>query len=139
VCSPEQLCAKSWLFSHQGPGLDRNLYRILFMWFMMFCYLSGALVFATGFIFIVKGINKFSTVRLVIYFMFMGLLVISIAFIPPAIIYMFKNWRELNLTSTVAYDMECRAVHVTMSVMKDYLDVADNSLGQRILKLWFNA
>jgi hypothetical protein len=109
------------------------------MWFMMFCYLSSALVIATMCIFIIKGINKFSMVRFVIYLFFTGLLIVAIANIFPAMIYMIKNWRELNHTATVAYDVECRAVHVTMSAVRDYLNVVDNGLGQRILKLWFNA
>ena len=45
---------------------------------------------------------------------------------------------EMNADTAVAYDLQCRAVHVSLSPWKYYLDVGDEYNTWRVVRSYFN-
>lgn len=50
----------------------------------------------------------------------------------------WSDWVPMNREATVAYDVDCHALHIAISPWKLYLDLGDDNRAWRIARSWFN-
>ncbi|GIJ89413.1 hypothetical protein Asppvi_008353 [Aspergillus pseudoviridinutans] len=112
TCSAAELCQKSWLFSEPHfymPGDD-------------------AAGFPAG-----RAYEKWSPI-LILAVVGGGTIAVFGLLYP---ISLGTNWNQRHADSWVAFDTECRAVHVALSPWRFYLDVDKYARALRIARLWF--
>jgi hypothetical protein len=50
-----------------------------------------------------------------------------------------STWQEWHRETSVAFDLDCQAVHIAISPWRQYLDVNGFSRATPVAKTWFNA
>lgn len=153
-CSPEQLCAKNWLFDDKRfdhiegydflLGLHQTYITMIFIF--LNAILLGAFLYlgyrawreSKGIAWIsVKG-PLIDASRYAIWIL-LGMIISNVGIGIWGFFFTASIWRDLNGETAIAYDMECRAVHVPVSPYRHYLDVNGFDKALRIAKMWFNA
>ncbi|ETS82811.1 hypothetical protein PFICI_04687 [Pestalotiopsis fici W106-1] len=154
-CSAEQLCSKSWLYS--APQWDFDLMAsmsdgssmLAFCWgfikVMLLCVvipsiiLFGLPILAPLILFVIQLIAKGPKTRdepgMVVKVSRVGGYFFALLFGLVAGIAMFatipKGWNADAREATIAYDLNCTAVHVTISQWRSYYDIPDD----RVLRI----
>ncbi|KAF7532672.1 hypothetical protein G7054_g7734 [Neopestalotiopsis clavispora] len=160
-CSAEQLCSKSWLYS--APQWDFDLMAsmsdgspmLAFCWgfikvmllcivipsFILFALpMLASLVLFLVHLFRPKGLRMSDEPKAVTISR-VGGYIAALLFGVVAAIAMFatipKDWNADAREATIAYDLNCTAVHVTISQWRSYYDVPDDRV-LRIAQELFN-
>ena len=155
VCSPEQLCAKDWLFSDVGfDGGGVGVNSSLIPYFFMFIYITIALIIPFIGTFSLwadyalnnKQLTWERTKTVFAACTNWGVVAVLTGYLTMAVVisigmmhHFITNWNVLNFSATVNYDLGCRAVHIAISPWWQYLDVKTKGWEERIVKMWFNA
>ncbi|QKX61566.1 uncharacterized protein TRUGW13939_08718 [Talaromyces rugulosus] len=142
TCSAEEICSKDWLFSAPYFEMPGDIGKGL-----PFGLCVTALVMA---ITVPVGIlmTKISTSIKIsfkrYYKMWSPLLCLSFLAIITILVVVFmnaidfgKSWNRRKADALVAYDVECRVVHVALSPWRFYLDVNRYGRALRVVRLWF--
>jgi hypothetical protein len=144
TCSPDQICSKEWLFG--DPGFSRQdvtltMYIIQMYYFLVFLYMSVAGLFTLMTLW--NPARWAHNIQIKLPKIFVLSVIVAVAgalmFGFGAAIILGAGWGKLNREGTVAYDLDCHALHVTISPWRYYMDVSDVTRPLRILKTYFNA
>lgn len=151
-CSLQQLCGKDWLFSDAGVRSDMDVPVIGY--FLAYMVLTFGLLFPFVYWLIPSTVamckRKWKRVfdpselkramrETEPFAVLLPVLVLTVFYGVMLLIHLGIHWDESNREAGLAYDMECRAVHVPLSQWKQYLDLEAYNRPLRIAKMWFNA
>jgi len=156
LCSPEKLCAKTWLFSDPGFGLSGNdliesvwiFYMFVFFLLSFAAWLPSLYIIGRRFWNILDDgdpLTPREKAKEVVILSFavgacVGLFLLFILTIGIGVLaYIADHWKSWDTAATVTYDMECEAVHVALNPWMQYLDVKGVGFPLRVVNLLFNA
>ncbi|KAI8963840.1 hypothetical protein F5Y11DRAFT_131416 [Daldinia sp. FL1419] len=150
-CSATELCSKDWLLG--DPGFQQSIYYGDFMvaifWIStvvailpILCLLGEGFdrwyhdksFFSSRYAEHLKKYSSNASVEAALLGLFGPVLVIVIM----TIVSIVKEASEYERLGTFAFDLSCRAVHVSMSPWKYWLDVNDYGRAYEVTKHWFN-
>jgi hypothetical protein len=143
-CTGEDLRSKSWLFGNPSfEYADRAISVAPATFYIMSAWSGLAIcaIFAETFLHeradrfwnLDGGIN--GILRMTEMFMILALVTVSIVVWSWTLI---SGTGPSDRDAVVTYDLECHALHVTLSPWKDYLDVNAYGRAYRIGRAWFN-
>lgn len=161
-CTPAQICSKGWLFSYPGWKFDAGYrsfdgflarfkisYLATFFFFVLTSTFSGvSAMFFRKYWFSPtpartphrerqRRLDKKAR-KIFPTFPFL-LLQFLIILYGPFLLYIYIKQTTDTRDAPVAYDVECRAVHVGLSPWRGYLDVRDGTLAVRVARMLLNA
>jgi hypothetical protein len=161
-CSSIDLCAKHWLFTDPEFGVmvsDRSLnysepvqmYVGSFSLLSVTAFLTFAVIGAKGACraWNNSGWGKRTSHSMddIIRFARKYLALGTLGVLPCIVLLMIfstlgtivSTWQEWQRETSIAFDLDCQAVHIAISPWRQYLDVNGFSRAARIAKTWFNA
>ncbi|KAL5341074.1 hypothetical protein BJX70DRAFT_396130 [Aspergillus crustosus] len=144
-CSAPEFCSKTWLFStlpfakpgdkaKRAPSTIFGIFVAAFATLTMGCTLAaignGGRAWWSYF---TRYYRMMAPTTSVGYLAIVRILVFSI-FEPIAL---SEAWNRRHRDALVAYDYDCRVVHVAVSEWRFYLDVSTDARPLRVAKMWF--
>ncbi|KAI2779144.1 hypothetical protein F4815DRAFT_205277 [Daldinia loculata] len=150
-CSSAELCSKDWLLG--DPGFEQSVYYgdllVAIFWISTVVALAPilGLVFE-GFRRLYRDQDFFpsKTSRLLkkwssnapLEFVLLGLFFAVFVLDILTIVDIFRETGDNDRAGTFAFDLSCRAVHVSLSPWKYFLDINEFGRAFKIAKTWFN-
>ncbi|KAI1650744.1 uncharacterized protein F4817DRAFT_368116 [Daldinia loculata] len=150
-CSSAELCSKDWLLG--DPGFEQSVYYgdllVAIFWISTVVALAPIL----GLVFegfrrlyrdqdffpsktsrFLKKWSSNASLEFVLLGLFFAVFVLDIL----TIVDIFRETGDNDRAGTFAFDLSCRAVHVSLSPWKYFLDINEFERAFKIAKTWFN-
>ncbi|KAI0111931.1 hypothetical protein F4814DRAFT_424121 [Daldinia grandis] len=150
-CSSAELCSKDWLLG--DPGFEQSVYYgdllVAIFWISTVMALAPILgLLFEGFRRLCRDQDFFpskpsrflrkwssnASLEVVLLGLFTAILVLDII----TIVDIFRETGDNDRAGTLAFDVSCRAVHVSLSPWKYFLDINEFGRAVKIAKTWFN-